>query len=59
MALDKKIRDGVLRCPLPVGIGEVIREQEVPDKLLQEVLGRVPSIPRKRKPGPRPRRLRA
>lgn len=38
MALDKKIRDGVLRCPLPVGIGEVVREQEVPDALLQEVL---------------------
>ncbi len=39
MALDKKIRDGVLRCPLPVGIGEVVREQEVPNTLLQEVLG--------------------
>ena len=39
MALDKKIRDGVLRCALPVGIGEVIREQEVPDTLLREVLG--------------------
>ncbi len=38
MALDKKIRDGVLRCPLPVGIGEVVREQEVPNTLLQEVL---------------------
>src|SRR5438034_1222179 len=38
MALDKKIRDGVLRCALPVGIGEVIREQEVPDTLLREVL---------------------
>ena len=38
MALDKKIRDGVLRCPLPVGIGEVVREQEVPDTLLREVL---------------------
>jgi len=38
MALDKKIRDGVLRCPLPVGIGEVVREQDVPDALLQEVL---------------------
>ncbi len=38
MSLDKKIRDGVLRCPLPVGIGEVVREQEVPDTLLQEVL---------------------
>ncbi len=59
MALDKKIRDGVLRCPLPVGIGEVVREQEVPDKLLQEVLGSAPSIPLRRRPGPRPRRLRA
>src|SRR2546425_1495910 len=38
MALDKKIRDGVLRCALPVGIGEVIREQEVPDTLLREGL---------------------
>ncbi len=38
MALDKKVRDGVLRCPLPVGIGEVLREQEVPEPLLQEVL---------------------
>src|SRR3989442_767098 len=59
MALDKKIRDGVLRCPLPVGIGEVVREQEVPDKLLQEVLGSAPSISLRRRPGPRPRRLRA
>jgi 3-dehydroquinate synthetase len=58
MALDKKIRDGVLRCPLPVGIGEVVREQEVPDTLLQEVLGSVASTPRRRRPGPTSRRLR-
>ncbi len=57
MALDKKIRDGVLRCPLPVGIGEVVREQEVPDTLLQEVLAGAPST--KHKPGPGARRLRA
>ena len=38
MALDKKIRDGVLRFPLLKGIGEVVREQEVPNALLQEVL---------------------
>lgn len=38
MALDKKIRDGVLRCPLLKGIGEVVREHEVPDVVLQEVL---------------------
>jgi 3-dehydroquinate synthase len=38
IGLDKKIRDGVLRCPLLVGIGEVAREQEVPDTLLREVL---------------------
>ena len=38
IALDKKVRDGVLRCPLLKGIGEVAREQEVPNALLQEVL---------------------
>lgn len=58
MALDKKIRDGVLRCPLPVGIGEVVREQEVPDPLLQEVLGGAPFPPRRRRPGSDSRRLR-
>jgi 3-dehydroquinate synthase len=56
MALDKKIRDGVLRCPLPVGIGEVVREQEVPDKLLREVLAGVSTT--KRKPSSGARRLR-
>lgn len=38
LALDKKRFDGVLRAPLLVGIGEVRREQEVPNALLQEVL---------------------
>ena len=38
LALDKKRLDGVLRTPLLVGIGEVRREQEVPNALLQEVL---------------------
>lgn len=38
IALDKKMRDGVLRCPLLKGIGTVAREQEVPNVLLQEVL---------------------
>src|SRR3989442_3470826 len=40
MALDKKNRDGGLRCPLPVGIGEGVRGQEMPDTLLREGLGR-------------------
>ncbi len=48
MTLDKKIRDGVLRCPLPVGIGEVVREQEVPEPLLAEVLVGVQSSRRLR-----------
>jgi shikimate kinase/3-dehydroquinate synthase len=47
LALDKKQRDGVLRWPVLVGIGQVRREQEVPDALLREVIG-----------GPGPRRLR-
>lgn len=49
MALDKKVRDGVLRAPVLVGIGEVRREQEVPSAVLQEVLTG----------GKSPRRLRA
>lgn len=40
LALDKKRFNGVLRAPLLVGIGEVRREQEVPNALLQEVLSR-------------------
>ncbi|HEY6103284.1 MAG TPA: 3-dehydroquinate synthase [bacterium] len=47
LVLDKKRRDGVLRWPLLVGIGQVRREQEVPDILLREVIG-----------GAGPRRLR-
>ena len=47
LSLDKKHKDGVLRWPMLVGIGRVRREQEVPDTLLQEVVG-----------GPGPRRLR-
>jgi len=39
LTLDKKHRDGVLRWPMLVGIGQVRREQEVPDTLLQEVIG--------------------
>ncbi|MDP3768488.1 MAG: 3-dehydroquinate synthase family protein, partial [Dehalococcoidia bacterium] len=48
LALDKKVRDGVVRWPMLVGIGQLRREQEVPDALLAEVLG-----------GQGPRRLRA
>jgi len=48
LALDKKHRDGVLRWPLLVGIGQVRREQEVPDTLLREVIS-----------GPGPGRLRS
>lgn len=48
LLLDKKRRDGALRWPLLVGIGTVRREQEVPDGILQEVLG-----------GPRARRVRS
>ena len=47
LTLDKKHKDGVLRWPMLVGIGQVRREQEVPDTLLREVVS-----------GPDPRRLR-
>ncbi len=36
--LDKKMRNGVLRCPLLRGVGKVVLEQEVPEPLLREVL---------------------
>jgi shikimate kinase/3-dehydroquinate synthase len=51
MALDKKVRNGMVRFPLLKGIGEVLLEQEVPETLLREVLaggtraGRVRSQP--------------
>ncbi|HEU4798759.1 MAG TPA: 3-dehydroquinate synthase [bacterium] len=48
LSLDKKVKDGVVRWPMLVGIGQLRREQEVPDALLAEVLG-----------GQSPRRLRA
>ena len=48
LALDKKHKDGVLRWPMLVGIGQVRREQEVPDTLLREVVS-----------GQGPRRLRS
>jgi 3-dehydroquinate synthase len=38
MALDKKVRNGMVRFPLLKGIGEVLLEQEVPETLLREVL---------------------
>lgn len=38
MALDKKMRNGMVRFPLLKGIGEVLLEQEVPEVLLREVL---------------------
>lgn len=57
IALDKKVRDGVLRCPLLRGIGEVAREQEVPNALLQEVLIGGPST--RLRTDARARRLRA
>ncbi len=47
LTLDKKQKDGVLRWPMLVGIGQVRREQEVPDVLLREVLS-----------GPGPHRVR-
>ncbi len=49
LQLDKKIRDGVLRCPLLRGVGKVLLEQEVPERLLREVLAS----------GTRARRLRS
>jgi len=53
LALDKKRLNGVLRAPLLVGIGEVRREQEVPNALLQEVLSRASGARRLRaKPQP-------
>jgi len=53
LALDKKRLNGVLRAPLLVGIGEVRREQEVPNALLQEVLSRASGAHRLRaKPQP-------
>src|SRR2546427_8874708 len=42
----KKIRDGVLRCPLPVGIGESVRGQGVAGNPLREGLGGGPKSPR-------------
>ncbi len=38
MRLDKKMRNGVLRCPLLRGVGKVLLEQEVPEALLREVV---------------------
>ncbi|HEV8354224.1 MAG TPA: 3-dehydroquinate synthase, partial [bacterium] len=38
MALDKKVRNGMVRFPLLKGIGDVLLEQEVPETVLREVL---------------------
>jgi shikimate kinase/3-dehydroquinate synthase len=38
LRLDKKVRRGVLWCALPVGIGAVRSEQEVPEAVVREVL---------------------
>ncbi len=38
LRLDKKVRRGVLRFALPVGIGAVRGEQEVPEAVVREVL---------------------
>jgi len=54
LALDKKYRDGVLRWPMLVGIGQVRREQEVPDILLREVIGG--AGPRRPRPKSQPAR---
>jgi 3-dehydroquinate synthase len=54
LALDKKHRDGVLRWPMLVGIGQVRREQEVPDILLREVIGG--AGPRRPRPKSQPAR---
>jgi 3-dehydroquinate synthase len=38
LRLDKKIHNGVLRCPLLRGVGKMLLEQEVPEALLREVM---------------------
>ncbi|MGH2347842.1 MAG: 3-dehydroquinate synthase [bacterium] len=48
MALDKKVRNGMVRFPLLKGIGEVVLEQEVPETLLREVLAGGPRAGRVR-----------
>lgn len=58
LALDKKRLDGVLRAPLLVGIGEVRREQEVPNTLLEEVLIGGPSTRLRAGKGARPVRAK-
>lgn len=55
LRLDKKVRDGVVHCPLLRGVGKVLLEQEVPEALLQEVLASDES-PRRLRPEPQPAR---
>jgi len=38
MRLDKKVQNGILRCPLLRGVGKVLIEQEVPEALLRGVV---------------------
>ncbi len=48
LRLDKKIHNGVLRCPLLRGVGKMLLEQEVPEALLREVMASAQSADRLR-----------
>ncbi len=53
--LDKKVHNGVLRCPLLRGVGKVLLEQDVPEALLREVLADAHN-PRRLRSQPKPAR---